>query len=476
MESIWQQRVEQAVHKSINSSIFSGFNTNVDAVVHCKGDTIARLLEDPEISLDVVNNLDPDQIDTIKDKNDFVATLKDCLGNGKSFHIVLEDINLLDWLDEMFPERQEIMGGQAGIIANQMAKLAKKSVVYTSLLSKKQAAMFFPEVLYPVHKDSLELVPVLDAYRKEDRLKINWIFEYAKGIELNFGGEKVVTPRANRVILATRPPGVVMGFTGDTLEHLPELGKEIDVAFMAGYHYAPSEQEALDEYLAGVVESIQLLKSGNEDIQFHYEYVPMKDEAAEKQVLTTVADHFQSFGINENEIRRVLKGFGFSKELAEIENNERAFSLYKGALRLMEQLNFSRIHLHNLGYYILLLRKPYIVKPETVRECCLFASAVNAMKAKYGGYVEKSRVVEATSLPLSEIGLKQLRLFEQEAREMGLDIPADFSQTGIWERDQHYLVLVPAHVYPNPVSTVGMGDTISSSSFASEHTEVLASR
>ena len=31
------------------------------------------------------------------------------------------------------------------------------------------------------------------------------------------------------------------------------------------------------------------------------------------------------------------------------------------------------------------------------------------------------------------------------------------------EWDDHYLLLVPAHVVPDPVSTVGMGDTISSS-------------
>ena len=36
------------------------------------------------------------------------------------------------------------------------------------------------------------------------------------------------------------------------------------------------------------------------------------------------------------------------------------------------------------------------------------------------------------------------------------------------EADDHVMVLVPAHVVPNPVSTVGMGDTISSSTFAAE--------
>ena len=267
-----------------------------------------------------------------------------------------------------------------------------------------------------------------------------------------------------------------MGFTGDIHEHLPELGSKIDVAFMAGYHYAPSEQPALQQYLDEITSSIRMLKQGNPNLHLHYEYVPMKDQEAEKQVLTTISSEIQSFGINENEIRRVLLGFGYQEEFADIDRNERAFSLYRGALKLMEQLNFSRIHVHNLGYYVLVLKKPYPVAPETVRDCCLYGSSVNAIKAKYGGYVRKSQLAEVAEIGLSEIGLRQLRLFYQEAVELGLDIPENFCEEGIWDHGDYYVLVVPAHVVPNPVSTVGMGDTISSSCYASEFSSVLSSR
>lgn len=476
MEKVWQQRVEKAVTGTIQSTIFAGFNTNVDAVVHCNGDNVANLLADPDISLDAVNRLAQEQIETVTNKNEFVAVLKDALGKGKSCYVILENLELLDWLEQIFTNRRESMGGQAGIIANQMAALEAKALVYTALLSKKQASMFFPEVHFPVFDQELKLVPVQEAYRPQDQLKINWIFEYAKGIELDFGGEKVVTPRANRVILATRPPGAVMGFTGDIHEHLPELGSKIDVAFMAGYHYAPSKQPALQQYLDEITSSIRMLKQGNPNLHLHYEYVPMKDQEAEKQVLTTISSEIQSFGINENEIRRVLLGFGYQEEFADIDRNERAFSLYRGALKLMERLNFSRIHVHNLGYYVLVLKKPYPVAPETVRDCCLYGSSVNAIKAKYGGYVRKSQLAEVAEIGLSEIGLRQLRLFYQEAVELGLDIPENFCEEGIWDHGDYYVLVVPAHVVPNPVSTVGMGDTISSSCYASEFSSVLSSR
>ena len=47
-----------------------------------------------------------------------------------------------------------------------------------------------------------------------------------------------------------------------------------------------------------------------------------------------------------------------TKEVDELKTNERAFALYKGALRVMEQLAFERIQVHNLGYYVLVLKKP----------------------------------------------------------------------------------------------------------------------
>ncbi len=474
MELIWQRRVVAATSQNIEGTIFAGFNTNVDAVVHCNGTSIANLLKDPDISMDIVNNLDVNQIHTLNQKNEFVAILKDSLGKGKSFYIVLENTALLSWLEQIFDKRREMMGGQAGIIANQMAALAAKSVVYTSLLSPKQAAMFFPEVLYPACNGKLKLVPTRKASRSQDSVKINWIFEYAKGIEFDFAGDKITTPRANRVILATRPPGIEMGFDGHVLQHLPELGKNIDVAFMAGYHYAPTEEPELTQYLAGITHSIGKLKRGNKNIRLHYEYVPMKDKTAEKRVLSTVAEEFQSFGINENEIYRLLKSFGYVEESEAIKEQERAFSLYKGALNILQSLGFSRIHVHNLGYYVVLLKKPYPVKPETVRKCCLFGSAVNALKAKYGGYIEKARLTEAASYDLSNIGYQQLEEFYQEAKSLNLDIPENFREEGIWERDDHFVLVIPAHVIPNPVSTVGMGDTISSSSYASEYIGVLA--
>lgn len=148
MEKVWQQRVEKAVTGTIQSTIFAGFNTNVDAVVHCNGDNVANLLADPDISLDAVNRLAQEQIETVTNKNEFVAVLKDALGKGKSCYVILENLELLDWLEQIFTNRRESMGGQAGIIANQMAALEAKALVYTALLSKNKHPCFSQKYIF----------------------------------------------------------------------------------------------------------------------------------------------------------------------------------------------------------------------------------------------------------------------------------------------------------------------------------------
>lgn len=471
-KKVWDEYLQQACDQRIKARVFAAFNTNVDAIVHVHGELVRKLIEsDESIDWGRVNNLSIGDISSIKSKEEFMAVLKDRLFKGKSFHIVLENTDLLAWLDEHFTGVEESMGGQAGIIANQMAALGADSMVYTPLLSEKQANLFHKTVTTPViTEDGLSIKTARVAARPNDETKINWIFEYAANETFTFLGEVITTPRANRIILATRPRGSVMSFSREMARYLPQLGKRIDVAFLAGYHYAEPinvDGRTFGEFMSDTVEHLRSLKQGNPAIKLHYEYVPMKRPELESQMLKTISQEIKSFGINENEIKRVLKEYGFEEELAEIEREERAYSLYKGALKLWETMRLDRIQVHNLGYYVLVLRKPYPVPPEQVRQACLFASSVNAMKAKYGGYVMPEQLAEAAGTPLSDVGLEQLARLVEELKEERQDADK-LLQEGYLEFADHYLLVTPAHIIPDPVSTVGMGDTISSSSYAME--------
>ena len=469
MQELWQHRVKEALDSPIRGRVLSAFNTNVDAIVHVTPAKMAEWMQNWDLTK--VAELSIGDIDAVSTPYEFFAVLRDRLAKGKSFHIVLQGEEILSWLDETIDVRQDSMGGQAGIIANQMAHLGAQSICYTPLLSQKQASMFHPEVRIPRATDGgLELIPVKLAARPETT-KINWIFEYAKGERFTFGKERITTPRANRVILATRPREAVMGFPPDLAPHLPKLGSQVDLAFMAGYHYADRtlpDGRSFEEYMADTGRDLGLLREGNPSLRIHYEYVPMRNEELEKDLLEGICRRVHSFGVNENEIKRVLKNLGFTKEYEEIQGHERAYSLYHGALCLLRHLGLERLHLHNLGYYVVVLAKPYPVPVERVRQACLYASAVNAVKAKYGGYVRLANLQEARDWGLSDIGFEQLARFYEEVKKEDPSIDDGLLAEGILERDDHYVLVVPAHIVPDPVSKVGMGDTISSSSYLAE--------
>lgn len=463
----WQERLRNVSARIPQVRTFAAFNTNIDAVVHLSPEILSHSIAKSGADLALVERKACDELPvSVKSPTDFLHVLRVQLAEGKSCHIVVEK-ELLPWIKQVFSDCVERMGGQAGIIANQMAALQATSVVYTRLLPPEQAQMFDERVVTPVLlDDQLSLLPVRQVARPGDEVKVNWIFEYAKGVTFQFGTQQITTSRANRVIMATRPQGAVMAFSNELDPHLTSLGQAIDVAFMAGYHYAaPHDNDGRDfvSYLAYIRQSLCDLTRCNPGLRMHYEYVPLKHEDLESELLRSVCEQVNSFGINENEVRRALRKLGYEKLADDIDASERAYTLYRGALALLRELQLDRVHLHNLGYYVIVLRKPYLISVDDVIDASLYASALNAMKAMHGGYPTISDMPAAAEIPFSEIGDMQLKGFTHEMRDM-----ARYLGQGAWEQDDHYVLVTPAHVVTNPVSTVGMGDTISSSSYAME--------
>jgi len=464
--SSWQRFLQEAADIRINCKVFAAFNSNVDAIVHLDPGKLAHVLEG---DLQPGHPIDLESERKVSTAGEFIAVLRSCLERGKSFYAVM-DVQLSAWFENMFPEHSASMGGQAGIIANQMVALGARACVYTPLLSPQQASYFDQRVLFPyITKGRLQWCRIR-SMAKDTETKINWIFEYKKGQKYRFNGDTVITPRANRIILGTRSSKSRMCFAPEMDRFLPDIGRSVDVAFMAGYHHgkAPGRAESLDDYIELSLKELRLLRENNPDLRIHVEYVPLKAAGSEVELLRRLACQMDSFGINENEIRKLLVEFGYDDIAADIAKDERAYALYRGLVALQNELGISRIQLHNLGYYVVVLNSPYPVPAPLVRNSCLLASAVNAIKARYGGVVKREQVEEGIRMPLSDRGRKQLHDFASEASKDGLPVESDFGETGIMEAGEHIAIVVPAHVVPNPVSTVGMGDTISATSYAAE--------
>ena len=475
MKETWQERLRQVVVRRPQGRTFAAFNLNVDVVARVTQEAVRRLASDEHgIDWKRVAATDVESLRAVRSREDFLAVLRRGFREGKSALLVREDEALVDWWRGVFTERVESMGGQAGIIANQMAALGAASVVYSPLLSPRQASFFLDGVTWPVVEDGrVRYVPAVSAGRPADMTREPWVFEYGKGERFAFPDETFVTPRANRAIITTGVQGPERRFHADVHGGLAALGADLDVGFLAGYHQCgerPDDPQAVMAYIEQSCADLALLASRNPRLKLHVEYVPAKARELEAAIYRRLGQAIHSFGINEAEIRALLRRFGYEQIASELEERERAYLLYQGGLALLRELGVERVHVHNLGYYVVILRKPYGRSAAHVRDACVYASAVNARKAQVGGFVAAADLALVRDLPFSDVGFEQLQAFAAEIRQAppaGVSAEAieRFPAEGILEADDHWVIVTPSHIVPNPVGTVGMGDTISSSAY-----------
>ncbi len=151
-------------------SIFTAYNTNVDAITYLRGEIVQRLID--EFGADAVRRRMEEYPRQISEPLDFVARLVHALKIGKPIEVPLVNEELQAWFDSRFKYDAERMGGQAGIIANLLASLDfRRVIVYTPHLSRRQAGMFVRKgnLFYPV-VDNGRLVfrHPSEAYREGD--------------------------------------------------------------------------------------------------------------------------------------------------------------------------------------------------------------------------------------------------------------------------------------------------------------------
>lgn len=180
-------------------SMFTAYNTNVDAIVYLNGETVQRLID--EFGAEAVKRRMEEYPREINEPPlDFVARLVHALKTGKPMAVPpLVNEELQAWFDSHFKYDVERMGGQAGIIANLLANLDFREVlVYTPPhLAKRQAEMFVkkPNLFYPVVEGGkLVLKHPWEAYRENDPVKVNRIFEFRAGTTFRLGNETITVP------------------------------------------------------------------------------------------------------------------------------------------------------------------------------------------------------------------------------------------------------------------------------------------
>ncbi|MBI5224250.1 hypothetical protein HY989_00090 [Candidatus Micrarchaeota archaeon] len=473
LSQIWSKKTKNAAKIPISSlksrKVFSGFNAITDAVVKfSSSDFESELKNCNAIKLQSLMHKGK-ALASIETKEEFFFAFIQMFSKGKALELPSSNEKLFSYFKLKFKEKLR-MGGQAGIIANQLARLGLNSVCYAPLISRQQARLFLPGVFFPfLQYGNLAYKKPIACIRDLDDTKTNWIFEFGKGDKLKFNGKTIICPRSNRLIVASRPKAYLPLFEDALLSYLPSISSSFNLYFLAGFSSFQITMQGrhFRHYLHKLLWQITQLKK-NKNAKLHLEYVAIHNPELESAIYPSLLPLFDSFGINEVETMHFLKMTGDNYLSKQIGRHESPMNFYLGIRRIFHKFKLNRLHAHTLGYFFLLLRKEYVglKSPNDFVSSLLFASRVADARASLGVAASIHDVLKFGDLKMSKIGIDAMNSF---ANEFIKSKPQrqKFLLNGYFEIDDHFVIMVPTSIV-RAKSTVGLGDTISSIAFASE--------
>ncbi|AIF69386.1 phosphofructokinase [Palaeococcus pacificus DY20341] len=438
-------------------ALYLAYNTNVDAIVYLKEDMVQRLID--EFGAEGVKKRIEEYPRQIDEPLDFVARLVHALKTGKPNAVPMFNQELNSWFDSHFKYDVERIGGQVGIIANLLANLNFKQVIaYSPILGKKQAEMFVDRnnLLYPtVEHEMLALKKAREAYRESDPVKVNRIFEFRKGMKFKLGGDLIEVPHSGRFIVSSRPDELRIETKDDIRPFLPKIGEMVDGVILSGYQgikkFYPDGKTA-DYYLNRAKRDIELLKR-NRDVKVHVEFASIQDKELRKKVVREIFPLADSVGMDEAEIAHILNVIGYPELSDRIFNYNRIEDVVLGGKIILDETNLEILQIHTIYYIMYITRSSNPLSEKELRSSLELATILAATRASLGDVKSPQDLTVGQKVPYNEQGEYVKLRFEEARRRI---------------RTRGYkIVITPTRLVKQPVSTVGLGDTISAGAFSS---------
>ncbi len=438
-------------------SIYTAYNTNVDAIVYLSGEMVQRLID--EFGAEAVRKRMEEYPRQINEPIDFVARLVHALKTGKPMAVPLVNEELHAWFDSHFKYDVERMGGQAGIIANLLANLDfNRVLVYTPHLAKKQAMMFVdkPNLIYPVVEDGkLVFKHPHEAYRENDPIKVNRIFEFRAGTTFKLRDETITVPFSGRFIVSARFKSIRIYTEPGLKPFLPEIGEMVDGVILSGYQGIKlrySDGKDANHYLREAKKDILLLKR-EKDVKVHLEFASIQNRELRKKVIYNLFPLVDSVGMDESEIAYVLNALGYPKLSDRIFTYNRIEDTVLGGKILIDEMNLEVLQIHTIYYIMYITHADNPLSEEELRSSLELATTLAAARASLGEITSPEDFKVGLNVPYNERGEYVKLRFEEAKRKL---------------RTREYkVVIIPTRLVKNPVSTVGLGDTISAGAFTS---------
>jgi ADP-dependent phosphofructokinase/glucokinase len=406
--------------------IICAYNVNLDAVHNVSGDEASGLAD--RLDCSPVSSL-PEKISGM---DDFLRALLFCMKTGSGAELLIDSLEVANSIKGLF-SWEDRLGGNAGNMANALAALGAQPVLNVPALTQRLASLLSPEIRIPKGGG---LAAPSDAVRDHEG-PVHFVLQFGKGATVNAPGERIVSPRENRLIatfdelngrIFTDPD-----FDSYCRDHLDTM----DGALVGGFHLVPlsNYRELLDRRL----DQIESWRRGKEGLFMHAEMGNFQRPEIMMYLMNRL--HVDSIGMNEDELSR-LRGFEPGWK-----------GILDAARGLRSDLGFARICIHTRDYIISILSG--LIDPDGEIEALSFGADVAATLVATG------RIMKPVPGEVDPAGDAVMKEFcRSGARRLGKGAYIASSDEAI--------CMVPSQLVRYPKITVGLGDVMTASTFYRE--------
>ncbi len=516
----WKHRYKEAADTVLRgidhiSGLVVGFNTNVDVIVHYDPDAIRALMEHLRLDGSRLRRGVEEWKGRIDTPADFLVGLSGCFRDGKAAEWLIARPEVYREIRRLLPPDQELaMGGQAGIMANTLARLGVPQViVHCYSRSHEQMGLFYdePAIKLPIVDSTtgaLRLVHPHGAVNPSEECFQHMIAEFSKGDCITVDGEEWCCPRSNRFIATYDPPNGQLSIMPAFNDHIEELAGMAGAMVFAGFHLIDTDklgEQGLRERISAALRLVARARSAHPRPIIHLEHSstrpeimsallglsapghgttgagtgdapgrPSPDDSTAATGATGENTYWDSFGSNEEEMKQILTALHEETAASEL---GRGGTIDQGVvvtagLKICQRMGIARYHFHEPGCFIVFVaRERYQTPPETIRQALCFAAFQAASRA-HTGDVSRDPSLLATLLTPEVSGGLPTPQFQDLATALeqrgAVDAADDFLMDGTAHIGDYTIVAVPTIMVAQPGQTVGLGDTISSTALVGE--------
>ena len=488
-------------------NVLCGYNVNIDSVYRVSGIEISELLKNFE-STEILGKIE-DPPGKILSESDFVAGLVYCMKNGCGAEWLVLEATVFEFLKNRYFEKSLVrMGGNAGIMANALSQLGASRVIpNVAVPSKIQLSLFSGRSIYfpgtvterkgnsetgSGKTDSEEIDSEENMYAvSSSQDPIHFVFDFSKGDTFSLYGTEIIVPRENRFIATCDHLNLRLYVNPAFEKYAIEHACEIDGALISGFHLLLenySDGSSYKTIIERILCQLEGWKVENDKLRIHLELGHFASKEIASSVFLEFVSILDSIGMNEDELATLRHFHGVPGEEILLMEAE---AVGNAAYRLASRYGLKRIVIHTREFVLTAFKPNFGLNSKpTFEDSADFQAlekwgdfkipglqkmAERKLEAlKFGvncagvyaasGRLEGRKFVEeeASKLQESTIGRKQLELFLKAFNGQV------FGQGAYAFKGEYILCMLPTLLSKSPVTTVGLGDTLTAGIFLRE--------